>query len=428
MKDAFIIQKGQKRFFEIPPEWNLLTFATVSDKQQVRDVKELTKDALRNPIQASPLEESLSGSDTVVILVEDITRTSPKRILLECILEVLNQTGIPKGNISIIIALGSHRGLTSEELEGTFGRDLIGQYEFSNHDCNADDLVTIGRLDTGGNIKINRKFHEATFRIGIGSIVPHPMNGFGGGGKILFPGVAGFESILEHHLKYTFHEGTALGKIEGNLFYDNVCSIARSAGLNYIVNSILDQNDRVCDMVTGDPIGAHHVGIQKSRDVVSQKFDKRADLTIISSFPYTEGPQITKPLVPASMVTRKGGCIILVADCTGNLPEAFIDCFEGFHSRYSGNLLNGVLECFEGNRLIMENGAVDFNMALGITLAIQHRFRTILVTKDVPRKDVEKMGFIYAADLEDSFRLSSAFCPGPEVHVIPAGGVILPVF
>ncbi|MBW1805515.1 MAG: DUF2088 domain-containing protein, partial [Deltaproteobacteria bacterium] len=189
MKDAFIIQRGQKRFFEIPPEWNLLTFATVSDKQQVRDVKELTKDALRNPIQASPLEESLSGSDMVVILVEDITRTSPKRIILECILEVLNQTGIPKRNISIIIALGTHRGLTSDELESTYGRDLVDQYEFSNHDCNADDLVTIGRLDTGGDIRINRKFHEATFRIGIGSIVPHPMNGFGGGGKILFPGV-----------------------------------------------------------------------------------------------------------------------------------------------------------------------------------------------------------------------------------------------
>jgi nickel-dependent lactate racemase len=254
------------------------------------------------------------------------------------------------------------------------------------------------------------------------------MNGFGGGGKILFPGVSDFDSIREHHLEYTFHEGTGLGKIEGNAFYEQVCSIARAASLDYVINSILDQRDQVYDLVSGDPVQAHLEGIEKSKDIICHKFPKKSDLTIITSFPYAEGPQIVKPLATAAMVTKEGGCIILAADCEGNLPDAFVDSFERFHSRYGHNLMGGVLDHFESNRLIMEGGAIDFNMALGMTLATQHRFKIILVSKDISQETGEKMGFMYAADLEQAFDLSADICPpNPEVHIIPSGGVILPV-
>ncbi len=76
----------------------------------------------------------------------------------------------------------------------------------------------------------------------------------------------------------------------------------------------------------------------------------------------------------------------------------------------------------------MEEGAIDFNMALAMTLAIQHRFKIILVSKDITREVGEKMGFIYAEDLQEAFDLSATICPpNPEVHIIPSGGVILPV-
>ena len=428
MKSAFIFHRHKKIPFEIPSQWNLLTFAKFDEYPAHKDVRELTKNSLKNPIRAKALKDSLSPSDKVAIVVEDLTRASPKKIILETLLEELNAIHIPTESISVIIALGTHRGLTPEELESTFGRELIDRYEFVNHDCHATDLMPVGRLKTGREVKINRKIHEATFRIGIGSIFPHPMNGFGGGGKILFPGVADFDAIREHHLKYTFHEGTGLGKTKGNIFYEQVCAIARSAKLDYIINSILDQKDQVYDLVSGDPMQAHLAGIEKSRGIICQKFPKKSDLTIITSFPYAEGPQIVKPLAPAAMVTKEGGCIILAADCEGNLPDAFIESFERFHSRYGDNLLGGVLDHFENNRLIMEEGAIDFNMALAMTLAIQHRFKIILVSKDITREVGEKMGFIYAEDLQEAFDLSATISPpSPEVHIIPSGGVILPV-
>ncbi len=428
MEKAFIFYQHHKISFEIPPKWKVLTFAQFNDYSLKKNVRELTRGALKNPVQSPSLKDSLSSSDRIAIIIEDLTRPSPKRIILESLLEELDGAGIHRNNILVVISLGTHRCLTSDELETTFGRELIQTYEFINHDCHAPDLVRVGRLKTGRDVKINRAVYEATFRIGIGSVFPHPMNGFGGGGKIVFPGVADFDAIREHHLKYTFHEGTGLGKIKGNLFYDEVCSIARSAKLNFVINSILDQKDQVYDLVSGDSVHAHLAGIEKSKKIISQEFSKKADLTLITSFPYVEGPQIVKPLVPASMVTKEGGCIILAADCTGNLPDDFIDSFESFHSKYGNNLLGAVLDHFENNRLIMEGGAIDFNMALGFTLALQHWFKIILVSKDIPRVTGEKMGFLYADGLEQAFELSESICtPNPEVHIIPSGGVILPV-
>ena len=75
----------------------------------------------------------------------------------------------------------------------------------------------------------------------------------------------------------------------------------------------------------------------------------------------------------------------------------------------------------------MKGGANDFNMALGMTLAIQDRFRIILVSDDIPAEKVEKMGFIYAGGLQEAFETVKEICPFPDVHIIPSGGVILPI-
>ena len=105
-----------------------------------------------------------------------------------------------------------------------------------------------------------------------------------------------------------------------------------------------------------------------------------------------------------------------------------MNSFAQFHSKHSNDLSGGVFEYFKNRRLIMEGGAIDFNMALGLTLALQHRFKIILVSKNIPRVSGEKMGFLYADDLKHAFELSETICPlHPEVHVIPSGGVILPV-
>ncbi|MFH1489342.1 MAG: lactate racemase domain-containing protein, partial [Pseudomonadota bacterium] len=364
----------------------------------------------------------------VVVIVEDMTRASPKKLVLEALFEALGVCSIPEENISVVLALGTHRAPSPEELREVYGEASVDRYEFISHDCYAGDLVPVGKLKTGREVKINRRVYEADFRVGVGSIFPHPMNGFGGGGKILFPGVADFESIREHHLAYSFRPGSELGRLEANPFHEEICAMARSGKLNFIINSVLDHNDHLYDVVCGDPIEAHRSGARICRDIISRKFEKKADVTVISAFPYNEGPQIMKPLAPASMITREGGCIILCADVKGKLPDQMLEGFEGFHRKYGGDLHRGVIENFEKGRLIFENRPIEFNMAGGQSLLAQHEFHIILVSEDIPKEAAEKIGFRFAEDLDQAFKMAAGMVPpGPEVHVIPSGGVILPV-
>ena len=183
MKKPFLRYKGEKRYFEAPPDWNVLTLAAFQDHLEEKDVEQLTRHALSNPIGSAPLEACLSSSDRVAVLIEDQTRASPKKRVLKTLLEVLDEAGIVRENISIIVSLGTHRALTEEELKDNYGEDVVEKYSIENHDCQAPDLVPVAKLKSGTVVKINKKVHDATFKIGIGSIFPHPMNGFGGGGR-----------------------------------------------------------------------------------------------------------------------------------------------------------------------------------------------------------------------------------------------------
>jgi lactate racemase len=208
------VRYGKERLSFTPPgAWNILTFAAFSDQRVEKDPAQLTRSALASPIRSSALKSRLSPSDTVSIIIEDHTRYLPKKIILRSLLEELESAGVSRRNITVVLALGTHKGPSPEEMSAGYGKDVVKEYAIVPHDCHASDLVEVAKLRSGTPVRINRRVYESSFRIGIGSIVPHAMNGFGGGGKILFPGVADFGSILDHHLKYSFREGAELGAL-----------------------------------------------------------------------------------------------------------------------------------------------------------------------------------------------------------------------
>lgn len=411
----------------LPADWQLLTLADFPESPSPIDVYAQAMEALQSPHGTATLDNLLTPDHTVCILIEDLTRTSPKKIILGVILDLLRQRGIPVANISIVIALGTHRPLSRLELAETFGEETVAEYAFVNHDCHAPDLVPIGRLASGTEVKINKLATDADFRIGIGSIFPHPLNGFGGGGKILFPGIADFDSIFEHHLHHSFRGRSALGNLAGNEFYDEVTALALAGRLNFIVNSVLNHNDQLHQVVAGDPILAHQAGAAICRDITARHFQAQSDITIISAFPYSEGPQIMKPLAPAGMITRVGGTIVLCADCRTPLPESYFAACQSFRSHHGTNLRQAVLDHFANNRPIMEGAPPELNMSMAQAILAQNDFNIILVTGDIPSDQVARLGFHHAANLQEGLLLAAKRHAGPTVNVVPAGGVILPV-
>ncbi len=423
--ELFIHHRRQKLPLTPPPEWTLLAFAAPGEGEEPPDLRPLVLSRLRDPLEAPPLRDLVSSARRVAVLVEDLTRHSPKEILLSAVLAELADGGVTDDRIDVVVALGSHRPLADAELAGCFGAETVSRYRFVNHDPRAPDLVEVGRTGAGHPVRINRTVAEADRVIGIGSICPHPMNGFGGGSKILFPGVADLDSILEHHLRLTFAPGTGLGSLDGNRFYREVEAISEG-NLDFIVNSVLGGDDRARDVVAGHPAAAHRAGVEGCRAAMAFDFPAKADLTLTTSFPYTDGPQVVKPLIPAALVTQEGGTIIWAVDSDTGLPEPFLEAMAAFHRNHGNDLLQGVLDHFENQRLIMAGGAIDFNMALGLVLALQHRFTIILLSRDLTADQARRMGVHHAARLTDALAMAAGRHPAPAVNVIPYGGVVLP--
>lgn len=425
MKDLYIRYGHEKLYFNVPETFNILTLAEFEENLCLPDIKKLADEALNNPIDTLPLEKRLKPHHKIAILIEDNTRNSPKKVILRILLERLKNLSIPSSNISIIIALGTHSHLNCDEMASTYGEEVVKNYSIVNHDCLSHDLVPVGKLRSGAVVKINKRAHEADFRIGIGSIFPHPLNGFGGGGKIMFPGISNFDAILEHHMRYAFRK-VVLGELSHNPFYEEVITLASAGRLDFIINSVLDHNDNLYQVVAGNPVSAHKKGAGICKAIISKTFKQKADITIISAFPYTQATQLMKPLEAASMITKEHGVIILAGKCTSAFNSTYLDACRAFRIKHKGRLKEALFEYLNSGQRIIPDGAPELNMSIAQVILALENYRVILFSEEVPQEDAEKLGFIYAATIEDSVNRSAQLIPNPGVNVVPSGGVIIP--
>jgi nickel-dependent lactate racemase len=425
MKDLYIRYGHKKLFFDVPGNFKILDVADFEDNPVLSDINNLTINALIDPVDADPLERQLKPSDRIAILIEDNTRNSPKKEILRSLLERLEHISIPDSNIIIIVALGTHEALTRKEMIMTYGEEVVNNYTIINHDPLSPDLVPVGKLKSGTVVKINRLAYEADFRIGIGSIFPHPLNGFGGGGKIMFPGISNFDAILEHHMRYAFRK-VVIGDLSCNPFYEEVHSLSIAGRLDFIINSVLDHNDNLYQVVAGSPAATHKKGAAICKGIISKGFKEKSDITIISAFPYTQATQLMKPLEPASIITKDQGVIILSGKCTSAFNRGYLDACLSFREKYNGRLKEALFDFFNSGQRVISGGAPELNMSLAQVILALESFHVILFSGEVPQEDAEKLGFIHAATIEDAINKGAQFIPCPSVHVVPSGGVIIP--
>jgi nickel-dependent lactate racemase len=311
VKDYYVYYGEEKYPFEIPSGWTILQNAVSEEAEISLTIPEMVEKALAAPISslrqaqdtAPRLSEIVHEGSKVALIVDDWARSTPVSQILPTLLEeLLRAGGAKRENVDIVVALGTHRAMPQEALAERLGEAVFQEYRISQHDCQAEDLVPIGRLSTGGEVKINPVVARADVKIGVGSIVPHPMNGFGGGAKIIMPGVANLQAVKEHHLHFTPQPGCYIGNLESNPFYHEVGRVAEMAQLTFIVNCVYNSHEVVVDVVVGHFQKAYLAGIERSKENYAFRLDEPADVTITSAYPYLEGPQLIKPVVPASLL------------------------------------------------------------------------------------------------------------------------------
>jgi nickel-dependent lactate racemase len=374
----------------------------------------LVRQALDNPIGSRRLRELARPGQQVSILCSDITRPCPTDVLLPYIVEELAAAGIPDDDITIVIALGTHRPMTEVEIRRAYGKEMARRFRIVNHDPN--DVVLLGRTQAGTPVQISRPVAEADLRIAIGNVEFHYYAGFSGGAKAIVPGCASMESVTHNHAMMVEPEAAA-GRLDGNPVREDLEEAAGFAPIDFILNVVLDADRRLVRAAAGDMIDAHRdlcrFLLEHHRAPIPQKADIL--LTSAGGFPKDINLyQAHKTLEIAAEFAAEGGIIIMAAECREGFGN---DSFKAwFHEADTGDAIIQRLK----------RGFVFGGHKAAAIAALLARKRVFLVSA-LPRDDVAKTGMIPFHSCQEALdRAIHDQGPAAGIFFLPAAGSFLP--
>ncbi|HEX9970696.1 MAG TPA: nickel-dependent lactate racemase, partial [bacterium] len=322
------IDYGTKGIWIEVPDQNLVKILKMKDSVPIEDPMERVKSAIENPIGSPPLSKLAAGKKTACIVICDITRPVPNKLILPPILVTLEASGIKRENITILIATGIHRPNLGDELTYLVGEDIAATYKIVNHFAKQKETHSdLGRTSRGTDVLIDSTYMNADLKITTGFIEPHLMAGFSGGRKLICPGIASLDTVkVMHSPKILEHPNAREGIIEGNPFHEESLEIAQMAGMDFIVNVSLNENKQITGIFAGDLQKAHQQGVAFVRQKVGDTVPEPVDIVITTSAGYPLDAtfyQAIKGLTAALPIVKQGGTIILAAECREGLgsPE-----------------------------------------------------------------------------------------------------------
>ncbi|HEX6511435.1 MAG TPA: nickel-dependent lactate racemase, partial [Chloroflexota bacterium] len=277
---------------------------------------------LTHPISSPPLRDVISADDSVAVVFCDITRPMPNKLVLPVVLQELSH--VPRQNIVLICATGTHRGNTREELEQMLGADVVRHYRIVNHDAADRSTQTlVGRLIDGTEVWINSELLNAKKRVLTGFIEPHFFAGFSGGPKMVAPGCAGLETILSLHSARLIGDPKATwGVTDGNPLWEHIAAAARFVDVDFNVNVTINKKHQVTNVFAGELWSSHGIGVEFARKTamrgVSQPFD--VVVTTNAGYPLDLNLyQTVKGMSAAAQIVRPGGAIVVASECSDGI-------------------------------------------------------------------------------------------------------------
>lgn len=304
------------------------------------DVKQATLDCMRQPINSAPLQEKVQKGDKVCLVVADITRTwNHSDQFLVYIVDELNLAGVPDEDIEIVFAQGSHRAHTPEEDLRVCGEEVIKRIKTYQHDCQSPDLVDLGTTKLGTPLKLNPHVVNADKVILVDGITTHLFAGYGGGRKLILPGVAGFETIQRNHchaLADEFGHGvnpkTRALMIDDNPLNDDMIEACQKINPCFLVHSVINADGEICKMVGGDWYDAWRAGTQAVFDIQRVPMKQKADVVFACAGGYPNDVSLyqgSKCYDPAEMAAKEGGIIIAIMEARDiKEPAIYMDSFK----------------------------------------------------------------------------------------------------
>ena len=365
--------------------------------------------SLSRPIGIESLKSQLKKTDRVLILSDDNTRMTPTNTILPFLLSRLNAAGIPDSQISCIMALGTHRYMTTQEIENKVGKEVCHRIHVFNHEWrNPAVLVDLGFSRRGTPILVNRAALEANVLIGIGAVVPHHIPGFSGSSKIVQPGICGAKTTAETHLLACSGGGDSFLGLEDNPVRQDMEDMANKVNLRYVFNVVLNSEGGVVGSFFGERRATFKKAVTLARDIYGVEYHEAPDIVIANSYPCDlDFWQAHKSMYPAQRMIKKGGTIIVCTPAPEGVSPVHAELLsfadwssaEIMSAYQKGHLANGVAT------------------ALGAAWAmVREKANIITFSPGISRSDKEKLGHTHAPSLEAALSMALTR-QGPDARI-----------
>ena len=307
----------------VPPDCAILHMKKMPPLAHSRE--EILK-ALSNPIGSPKLAEIVRskgkpvGEVTVCVTVSDITRPVPYKgengVLLP-LFEIIERAGVKRDNIVIVVGTGMHRASTPDEKLFMFGREVVDHYSIVDHNC--EDLssqVLAAHTTKDTEVYVNKIFHNADVKIVTGLVESHFMTGISGGRKGVCPALVNTTTIQKFHgVDFLEHPNATNLVLEGNPCHEEALEVAQTVGVDFLVNTTLDNRLCITGVFAGDLVEAHLAAVEAMKEFVQVPVDEPFDIVLThAGYVGRDHYQSVKAAVCAMPAVKENGLILMVAN------------------------------------------------------------------------------------------------------------------
>ena len=378
--------------------------------------------ALRDPVSGPPLRSVVRRGGTVAISVCDGTRPQPRRDVIPTLLSELEDS-VRLDDVTILVATGTHRGNTNDELLEMLGEDVMAAVDVVNHDArDQQQLGWVGTLGDDVPVWLNKRWLDADIRITTGFVEPHFFAGFSGGPKMVAPGLAGLETTLTLHDARRIASGNARwGITRGNPVHDDIRAIAAATGVDFALDVTLDGSKRIVRAYGGELDEMHRRACEDVRRSAMRGIEAPYDVVVTTNggAPLDQNLyQCVKGISAAAQIAREGATIVCAAECRDGFPD---------HGDYRRQLAaaSGPAELLD--EITGRRETIPDQWQVQIQAMIQLRHRVVVQTSYLSDAEIAEAHLEQTHDIEAVVEGALAKAgPRSRVCVLPQGPQTIP--
>lgn len=319
---------GKKKLSVNIPDKNVLTIIKHGELKPTLSSEKIIKNALSHPIGAKRLKELGSKKAKIALVVDDVTRPCPTSKILPPLLEELN---VPRENIKVIFACGTHEPVNEKEAQKLLGVRLK---HTSSSTKNASEFEYVGTTSRKTQVKLNKNFLDADLKILVGDVELHYFAGYGGGRKSILPGISSNETIQNNH-KLMFNENCRLGNLENNPVHLDMLEAYELAEVDFLINVVQNPSYNIISAYAGE-----HSAFYRCTEIVDKlykvKLEVKPDIVLAAADGYPHDIdfyQAIKAIQTVIDVIKKDGVLILVGECPqGHGSDIFYKAMQKYTS------------------------------------------------------------------------------------------------